>query len=226
VATRLRITAALAGTALALASFTGAAAGTPHQSTSLKFRPLTTPQAVDRALPGPQLPTLYVNDGQGSRRGIFYGIAWVLYHDSSHPGISDDAPGSAAVRSQVLVTILEGAASGFIVWVATHAGKVYRFVKKYIFRRGSGGHNKLIQNDGDGLCMASFAQDQSDGLKNCGDRHGIYWTLARSGKIWNTYTGGMVQAVSNNDGAQITTDYPTGDWYTWAHVNVCCTCGC
>jgi hypothetical protein len=230
----LRMTAVIAATTLALAAVTGASSPPrPHAPTagvSGGIRhlapdgvPLTTARAVDQALAGtPQAPTVYVSGGPTT--GTFYGIIWLLYNSQSH-GISDNAAGSTANQGPdtgTIVNILENVSGGIITWGVIQASKgVYKWVKKYIYK---GKHVSL--NAGDGLCMADFGKGLTDYLANCGDKHGIYWTVSTAGKMWDTYTGGMQIASSLNNGTKLYTWYPAKDWYTWTYADVCSASGC
>ncbi len=226
----LRMAAAIAATSLALAAVTGASSPSrPHAPTlgagdgisqsSPDGVPLNTAQAVNQALAGtPQAPTMYVNDD--ATTGTFYGIIWLLYKSQSH-GISDNAPLSATDTSTI-VNILENVSGGVITWGLIETSKgVYKWVKKYLYK---GKH--LYLNAGDGRCMADFGQGLTDYLANCGDKHGIYWTVSNAGKMWDTYTGGMQIASSLNNGTKLYTWYPARDWYTWTYADVCSASGC
>ncbi len=239
----VRMIAALVAVSLALATATGA--GSPSPPATLHVRggirhlprygvdvPLTTPQAVQRALGIPPMGTVYVSRSPGkslsTQRGHFYGIIWLLYNKQHH-GISDNAPGSMAKRRigirNVIINILEDIAGGLVTWILIEVSKgVYKYVKKWIYKGKHGGI--IYHNAGDGRCLGDFKRGLDDRLASCTDRNGIYWTVTRNWRMENTLTGGMQIASSLSNGTKLYTWYPAKDFYKWTYENICAPGGC
>jgi hypothetical protein len=229
--------ATVAAASLALAATTGAAspqsshAPTHHVSGTSQLPvsgvPLTTPQAVNRALASagiPQGPTQYVSGSTTSGKK-FYGIIWLLYNSQSH-GISDTASDSALLPrpaiDSAIITILENVGGGVITWGLVEVSKgVYKYVKKYLYK---GKH--LYLNAGDGECMANSGKGQDDTLRSCNDKHFIYWTYSTTGQLWDTYSHAWIVASNLDNGTKLFTANPAKDWHTWTYEDICSSAGC
>jgi hypothetical protein len=159
---------------------------------------LDTPAEAEEVLGQPGLPAVYPT-----------------VDTSTQP----DIPGA-------IETVLENVAGGVLTTAVVYAGtKLFKIVKKYIWK-GTGTHQKLYQNAGDGRCLADFTKGQITYLANCSDKTGIYWSYSGEGKLWNNHTGDMLTASSNNNGTKLYDWYPPTDWYTWTWGYVCANSSC
>lgn len=207
---RIRLTAVTAAMAVAALFVTGA--GTPPDTAHQTMRSahaadapvlvageeLDTPAEVEEVLGQPGLPAVY---------------------PTVDTTIEPDVPGA-------IENILETAAGGYLVIVATYvSNKLFKIVKKFI-AKGPGTHQKLYQNAGDGRCLADFTKGQITYLANCGDKTGIFWSYSGEGKLWNNDTGDMLTASSTTDGTKLYDWYPPTDWYTWTWGYVCANSSC